>query len=412
MSKSKCIKITRSGPLEVKMLKKCTPLWREAHFKVKSVKNWRVRSTFGRSDAALRGRRNGFCTLPKVSKTWRFCSSFNYNHHYTALHYTTLHYTPLNYKYKYNYNYSYHYNCNYNYNYTSLHHTNYITLDYTPLHPTTLHYTQLHYTPLHLQLQRKLQLRLNLQYITATLHYTTLSTLHYTTLITLHHSTPHHTTLTTTTATATTKLPYTTLHLTTLHYPTVHYTAFITPPQMQLQLRYTNCTAPELQLHDTTTTTTAALHHTTSSSCGWGDRPGDHCNHCNNSQKHNSNHLFRPSVDSLCHPWFTTTNLSYRFPSLKLPPPPCAVLLVYGCCYTGKFMHEFRRRARISRCKRWASKHKTAISPQLLAIEAHFVQKGWPIASPRCNFISSFGDRHFVRGGCVSWTSIHAALPP
>ena len=31
---------------------------------------------------------------------------------------------------------------------------------------------------------------------------------------------------------------------------------------------------------------------------------------------------------SLCHAWFTTTNLSYRFPILKLPPPPCAVLLV------------------------------------------------------------------------------------
>ena len=31
---------------------------------------------------------------------------------------------------------------------------------------------------------------------------------------------------------------------------------------------------------------------------------------------------------SLCHPWFTTTNLSSRFPILKLPPPPCAVLLV------------------------------------------------------------------------------------
>ena len=27
--------------LEVEMLKKCTPLWREAHFKVKSVKNCR-----------------------------------------------------------------------------------------------------------------------------------------------------------------------------------------------------------------------------------------------------------------------------------------------------------------------------------------------------------------------------------
>ena len=38
---------------------------------------------------------------------------------------------------------------------------------------------------------------------------------------------------------------------------------------------------------------------------------------------------FGQSVDSLCHPWFTTTKVSYRFPILKLPPPPCAVLLVY-----------------------------------------------------------------------------------
>ena len=37
---------------------------------------------------------------------------------------------------------------------------------------------------------------------------------------------------------------------------------------------------------------------------------------------------FSPSVDSLCHPWVTTANLSYSFLSLKLPPPPCAVLLV------------------------------------------------------------------------------------
>ena len=37
---------------------------------------------------------------------------------------------------------------------------------------------------------------------------------------------------------------------------------------------------------------------------------------------------FGQSVNSLCHPWFTTTNVSYRFPILKLPPPPCAVLLV------------------------------------------------------------------------------------
>ena len=32
------------------MSKKCTPLWREAHFEVKSVKNWRSRTTFGSWD--------------------------------------------------------------------------------------------------------------------------------------------------------------------------------------------------------------------------------------------------------------------------------------------------------------------------------------------------------------------------
>ena len=40
ISKSKCTKHTTFGPLlEVQMSKKCTPLWREAHFEVKSVKN-------------------------------------------------------------------------------------------------------------------------------------------------------------------------------------------------------------------------------------------------------------------------------------------------------------------------------------------------------------------------------------
>ena len=38
--------------------------------------------------------------------------------------------------------------------------------------------------------------------------------------------------------------------------------------------------------------------------------------------------LFNPSVDLLCHPSFTQTNLSFMFPILKLPPPLCAVLLV------------------------------------------------------------------------------------
>ena len=51
ISKSKCTKRLSSGPLlEVAMSKKCTPLWREAHFQVKSVKNWRSRTTFGSWD--------------------------------------------------------------------------------------------------------------------------------------------------------------------------------------------------------------------------------------------------------------------------------------------------------------------------------------------------------------------------
>ena len=51
---------------------------------------------------------------------------------------------------------------------------------------------------------------------------------------------------------------------------------------------------------------------------------GDHCNHCNHSKKHSSNHL---SV----HQWIRcairdSSPIGFLF--LKLPPPPCAVLLV------------------------------------------------------------------------------------
>ena len=45
--KWKCTKHVMSGPLfEVEMSKNCTPLWREAHFQVKMLKNWRSRSNF------------------------------------------------------------------------------------------------------------------------------------------------------------------------------------------------------------------------------------------------------------------------------------------------------------------------------------------------------------------------------
>ena len=51
ISKSKCTKHQGFGPLlEVAMSKKCTPLWREAHFQVKMYKAPGVRTTFGSCD--------------------------------------------------------------------------------------------------------------------------------------------------------------------------------------------------------------------------------------------------------------------------------------------------------------------------------------------------------------------------
>ena len=51
ISKSKCTKHHVFAPLlEVRMLEKCTPLWREAHFQVKMYKTLGVQATFGGSD--------------------------------------------------------------------------------------------------------------------------------------------------------------------------------------------------------------------------------------------------------------------------------------------------------------------------------------------------------------------------
>ena len=51
ISKSKCTKHIRSGPLlAVEMSKKCTPLWCEAHFQVKMYKTHHCRTTFGSWD--------------------------------------------------------------------------------------------------------------------------------------------------------------------------------------------------------------------------------------------------------------------------------------------------------------------------------------------------------------------------
>ena len=63
ISKSKCTKQTRFGPLlEVEMSKKCTPLWRKAHFEVKMYKTNQVRNTFGSCDVRV---------LRHVEKRWQ-----------------------------------------------------------------------------------------------------------------------------------------------------------------------------------------------------------------------------------------------------------------------------------------------------------------------------------------------------
>ena len=150
-------------------------------------------------------------------------------------------------------------------------------MHYTTLHHTTPHYTQLHYTTLPYPTLHYITLRYT------TLHYISLRSLHHhkwncncTTLITLHHN----------------------YNSTTLHY---NY----------------NYTTPQPQLHHTT------LHYNYNYSCTtphyiqqlwvrrttrWPLQP------LQSLQKTQLQPPFGPSVDSLCHPWFTTTNLSCRFP--------------------------------------------------------------------------------------------------
>ena len=132
--KSTCTKDIILGPfLEVEMSKKCTLLWREAHFEVKSAKNWGVRSTFGRSDVVLRRSRRGLCTLSKLRKTWGGYVAVSTTTT-TTLHSTTL---QLQLQLQLQLHYA-----------TTLHYTTLITLHYNTLHSTTLRSTPLHYTTL------------------------------------------------------------------------------------------------------------------------------------------------------------------------------------------------------------------------------------------------------------------------
>ena len=124
ISKSKCTQHTMFGPLlEVEKSKKCTPLWREAHFQEKSVKNLQVRNTIGRSDVVFRGKHRGLCTLSKCAKRVSFVAVSTKT---TTFHSIPLHSIPLHY---------------YTLHYTTLHIT---ALHYTTPHCATLRYTTLH----------------------------------------------------------------------------------------------------------------------------------------------------------------------------------------------------------------------------------------------------------------------------
>ena len=133
----KMLKTPGFGPLlEVQMSKKCMPLWREAHFEVKMLKTLGVRTTFGGSDvekvhavvARSAFRSQNVQNTRGSDHFWRFRCRFA-SLHYTTLHYTTLHYTQ-----------------DITLHYTPIH---YITLHYTPLHSTTLNYTTPHYITPH-----------------------------------------------------------------------------------------------------------------------------------------------------------------------------------------------------------------------------------------------------------------------
>ena len=242
ISKSECTKHTVFGPLlEVEMSKKCTRLWREAHFQVKMYKTHHVRSIFGGSDVekvhAVVARSTFRSQNVKNSRGSDHFGRFRCRFallHYTTLHYTTLHYTPLHYTTLHYTTLHYTATTTTQLHSTTLHYTtlHYTTLHYTTLPSTPLHYITLHYTPLQIQLQLHNYTPLH----STTLSYTTLHyiTLHYTPLhyITLHYLPLHSTTLN-----------YTTLHYITLHYTTFHYT-----PLHYITLHYItlNDTAPQI----------------------------------------------------------------------------------------------------------------------------------------------------------------------
>ena len=282
ISKSKCTKHTMVGPLlEVAMSKKCTPLWREAHFEVKMCKTHHCRTTFGscdvekvhavlvrstfpsqnvqnttcsrhfrklrcrksvrRSGAKRTFRSQNVQSTPWSDHFWKLrcrksarrCGAKHISKSKCTKHTmvgpllevaTSKKCTPLWREA----------HCQVKMYKTHRGRTTFGSCDvehYTTLHSTTLQLHLHNYTPLH-----------STTHHYTTSHYTTLQLpnyipLHSTALnsITLQIITLHYTPLRSTTLHYTTLLHYTTFHYTSLHYTTLHSTTL----QLQLQLHST-----------------------------------------------------------------------------------------------------------------------------------------------------------------------------
>ena len=135
------------------------------------------------------------------------------------------------------------------------------------------------------------------------------------------------------------QLHYFTQHYTRLHYNIPHYTTttttLITPHHnYNCNCNYTTVTTLHYSYNSTT------LHHNYSYNCAtpnyiqqlwWGD----HCNHCNYSKNHSSNHLsvHQWIYSAICDSQQPTSPTGHLF--LKLPPRPCAVLLVISTTLEG-----------------------------------------------------------------------------
>ena len=180
--KSKCRKHLSSGPLlEVAMSKKCTPLWREAHFQVKMYKTHHCRTTFGGSDVekvhAVVARRTFRSQNVKNTRGsdhfWKFrcrksarrCgakhiskSKCTKHHMFAGSDVEKVHavvarrtFRSQNVKNTRGSDHFWRFGCRFAIHYTTGHYTalHSSTLHCTTLHSSTLHYIKLHYTTLH-----------------------------------------------------------------------------------------------------------------------------------------------------------------------------------------------------------------------------------------------------------------------